>query len=137
MTEVLFWIYLANAVVLVNHEIDSAYWKEWELFRLPGGITGFLILHFPILLLVLYGLVLVREHTRAGLVCSLILSCGGIFAFTIHTWYIRRGREEFTSGISRFILRATLILSVIQLLITSTLLGENVWDQFSLLIPVS
>jgi hypothetical protein len=39
-----------NAILLINHEIDSAYWKEWELFKLPGGIGGFLILHFPMLL---------------------------------------------------------------------------------------
>lgn len=28
----LFWIYLVNAVLLINHEIDSAYWQEWKLF---------------------------------------------------------------------------------------------------------
>jgi len=46
--KVLFWLYLINAILLINHEIDSAFWKEWELFKLPGGIGGFLILHFPI-----------------------------------------------------------------------------------------
>lgn len=118
MYELLFWIYLLNAVVLINHEIDSAYWKEWELFRLPGGVTGFLLLHFPLLLFVLYGLVLVRKGSDAGLVFSLILAFGGIFAFGIHTWFIRRGREEFTAPISRFILIATLSLSMIQVVVT-------------------
>jgi len=46
--KILFWLYLVNAILLINHEIDSAFWKEWELFKLPGGIGGFLILHFPI-----------------------------------------------------------------------------------------
>ena len=36
MTDLLVWLYLTNAVLLINHEIDSAYWKEWELFKLPG-----------------------------------------------------------------------------------------------------
>jgi hypothetical protein len=27
--KILFWIYLINAILLINHEIDSAYWKEW------------------------------------------------------------------------------------------------------------
>ena len=31
-------LYLANTALLIAHEIDSAYWKEWELFHLPGGI---------------------------------------------------------------------------------------------------
>jgi hypothetical protein len=76
MWDIVFWVYLTNAVLLILHEIDSAYWKEWELFRLPGGITAFLLVHIPILLLVLYGLVLVSQRTFAGLGLSLILGCG-------------------------------------------------------------
>jgi hypothetical protein len=29
--------------------MDSAYWKEWNLFNLGGGIDLFLALHFPII----------------------------------------------------------------------------------------
>jgi hypothetical protein len=123
MSEALFWIYLLNAVVLINHEIDSAYWREWELFRLPGGVTGFLLLHFPILFFVLYGLVQVREGTRAGLGFSMALAGSGLFAFCLHFWFIRRGRAEFTSSISRAILYLTLSLSVIQAAITLFLLS--------------
>ena len=63
MADFLFWLYLTNSVLLINHEIDSAYWKEWELFRLPGGIAGFLLIHFPLLFLILYGLILVPRHS--------------------------------------------------------------------------
>ena len=63
MTDLLLWLYLANSVLLINHEIDSAYWKEWELFNLPGGITGFLLLHFPLLLFILWGLILISRHS--------------------------------------------------------------------------
>jgi len=30
MWQGLLWLYLANAVLLITHEIDSAYWKEWD-----------------------------------------------------------------------------------------------------------
>lgn len=123
MSNLLFWIYLVNAVMLINHEIDSAYWKEWELFRLPGGIAGFLLLHFPLLAFVLYGLVLVRQESSTGLIFSLVLALGGIFAFSIHTWFIRRGREEFTAAMSRFILAATLVLSIMQAIVTLVILA--------------
>jgi hypothetical protein len=122
VSELLFWVYLVNAVFLINHEIDSAYWQEWDLFHIPGGISGFLIVHFPALLLFLYGLVLVYQGTTAGLIISLILSFSGLFAFSIHTYFIRRGREEFATPVSRFILIATLILSLIQLSMTLYLL---------------
>jgi hypothetical protein len=122
VAEVLFWMYLINAVLLINHEIDSAYWKEWELFRLPGGITGFLLIHFPVLFVFLYGLVLVYQLTLAGLIISLALSLAGLFAFAIHRYFIRRGRDEFSTPISQFILTAALTLSLIQAAITLYLL---------------
>ena len=122
MSKTLFWIYLINAVLLINHEIDSAYWKEWDLFRLPGGITGFLLLHFPVLFLALYGLVLVFQQTFAGLIFSLVLSLCGVFAFAIHTYFIRRGRSEFDAAISRFILVATFVVSLAQAAVTVYLL---------------
>ena len=118
MADFLFWLYLSNSVLLINHEIDSAYWKEWELFKLPGGITGFLLIHFPLLLFVLYGLVLVFRQTFSGMIFSLILSFGGIFAFSIHTYFLKIGHKEFDTPISKLILVATLIVSIVQLTVT-------------------
>jgi len=118
MAEFLFWLYLSNSVLLVNHEIDSAYWKEWELFKLPGGITGFLLLHFPLLFVVLYGLAMVAGRSFAGLVFSIILSLGGIFAFVIHTYFLKKGRNEFNTGVSKFILWSILFVSSVQLTVT-------------------
>ncbi len=37
MSDLLFWLYLTNAAILICHEIDSAYWREWELINLPRG----------------------------------------------------------------------------------------------------
>jgi hypothetical protein len=118
MVDFLFWLYLSNSVLLINHEIDSAYWKEWELFKLPGGITGFLLIHFPLLFFVLHGLVLVSRHSFSGLIFSLILCFGGIFAFSIHIYFLKKGRNEFDKPISKFILAAILIVSIIQLTVT-------------------
>jgi hypothetical protein len=118
MSDSLFWLYLANAVLLINHEIDSAYWKEWDLFKLPGGIAGFLVLHFPLLFFILYGLTLVSNRSPAGLVFSLLLCFGGLFAFSIHTYFLRKGRMEFNQPVSKYILKAILLVSVVQLAVT-------------------
>ena len=40
-------LYCINATLLLIHEIESSYEKEWEILALPGGITGFLLLHIP------------------------------------------------------------------------------------------
>ena len=118
MPDALFWIYFSNTVLLILHEIDSAYWREWELFRLPGGVTGFLLLHVPLLVMVLYGLIEVRGRSFAGLVLSLVLSCGGILAFVMHAWFIRQGRPEFNTAVSLFILAGAFILSLLQGVLT-------------------
>jgi hypothetical protein len=115
----LFWLYLFNAVILIVHEIESAYWKEWQLFHLPGGLAGFLIMHLPLLSLVLYGLVLVALGAHWGLFFSLVLGIAGLFAFSIHTIFILRGHAEFRKPVSLGILLGTLVLSAAQLGLTA------------------
>lgn len=118
MSDLLFWLYLTNAVMLINHEIDSAYWEEWEIFKLPGGITGFLLLHFPLLFFVLYGLVLIERQSFWGFIFSIVLCFGGIFAFVIHTYFLKQGRKEFDKPLSRLILVLTLLVSIAQMIVT-------------------
>lgn len=122
MLKILFWTYLINAILIIDHEIDSAYWQEWDLFGLPGGIRFFLIIHIPILFFVLYGLVLIREQHFIGLIFSLILAVSGLFAFMIHTYFIKKGHPEFKTIISQLILISVVIVSVIQLFITIKLM---------------
>jgi hypothetical protein len=125
MHDLLFWLYISNPVLLIDHEIDSAYWREWELFKLPGGITGFLLLHIPLLFFILFGLVLVTKNLYSGLIFSLILCIGGIFAFVIHTYFLKKGRTEFNKPISKIILWLTLLVSVVQLVVTVYLMSAS------------
>ena len=122
MDTILFWNYLLNSILLINHEIESAYWQEWKLFKLPGEITGFLIIHFPILFLILYGLIGVYSHTITGLILSIIVSMGGIFAFIIHAYFLKKGKKGFNLVISRIILFLTLIISIFQMAVSIILL---------------
>ena len=123
MPELLFWLYLTNAVLLICHEIDSAYWREWELFNLPGGAGFFVFLHLPLVAAVLYGLVLVSEGAAAGLVISLLLAASGVFAFSAHMFFIARGHSQFKTSMSLFILLATLLTSLAQGVVSVMLLA--------------
>jgi hypothetical protein len=122
MWDVLFWLYLVNAVFLINHEIDSGYHKEWELIGMPGGITLFLALHFGLLFVFLWGIVLVYMERTSGLVLSLILAATGIFALAIHTYFIKKGKPGFTAPISQFILWGGAVISAVQGAVTLYLL---------------
>ena len=122
--ETLFWVYLINLLMLILHEMDSVYWQEWRLFHLPGGITGFLLVHFPLFFSGLYGLVLVENRLFSGLVISLVVSLAGLFAFAIHSYFIRKGHTEFTTFTSQAILICTFIVSMVQAGITIYLFGQ-------------
>ncbi len=113
-----FWLYFINAILLICHEIESAYWKEWELFKMKGGITFFVIIHIPLLALIFYGMIELYLASVVGAIFSFVLSLGGIFAFSIHTYFIRKGNEEFTLPISRIILYSLLVISLLQILFT-------------------
>ncbi|MDH5510158.1 MAG: hypothetical protein OEZ32_07350 [Nitrospinota bacterium] len=120
--EIIFCLYLVNLVLLINHEIDAAYWQEWKLVNAPIGISGFVGLHFPLLFIFLYGLVLVEKGAAAGYPISLAMAAIGIFAPLAHAWFLWTGRPEFRSVMSIFILGAMFVMSILQLGVTLRLM---------------
>jgi len=112
-------LYTVNLAILITHEIDSAYWKEWNLFGLPGGIQFFLLVNFLLVLFFLYGLDRVIQWTSSARLFSYALSLTGIFAFIIHMIFLMLGHEEFTLPVSLLILAATLLISVFQIYYTA------------------
>ncbi len=111
-------VYLINAVLIIVHEIDSAYWREWKLFKLPGGINFFLIIHIPLVFLILFGLLQLQQQTAAGNILSLVLALAGIFAFIIHITFIARNNKEFATPVSLSLLVAILAVSLMQVWLT-------------------
>lgn len=111
-------LYLLNSALLFTHEIDSAFWKEWELFGMPGGVQVFLLLNFLLVLAVLWGFKRLLQGTSSGLLFSLFLAASGILAFLIHSCLILAGHPEFTLPVSMTILVSLLIVSLVQGFVT-------------------
>ncbi len=107
-------LYIANFALLIAHEIDSAYWHEWDLFGLPGGIQLFVALHVVLGALGLLGLRWLLVGARSGQVVSLVLAAAGVFAFAAHAYFISAGRPEFTLPVSVALLAAILCVSLAQ-----------------------
>ncbi|MFN9811237.1 MAG: DUF6713 family protein, partial [Deltaproteobacteria bacterium] len=36
-------LYLLQLALLATHQVDAAYWHEWDVFGVPGGLTFFLV----------------------------------------------------------------------------------------------
>jgi len=118
LIDILIWLYLVNALLLINHEIDSAFWKEWNLFGMKGGMNGFLVFNFVAIFIFLYGFLEVAKGSFIGIIFSFILALTGIFTFGIHSYFLAKGRGEFKVPFSIFILISTLVVSIAELIVS-------------------
>lgn len=118
-------LYALNLALLATHEIDSAYWHEWNLFGQPGGIQLFLVLYLALLTVFLIGLLrLVKGH--AGAVWfSIALSAGGTLAFVLHSYFLLQGHGEFRLPVSLAVLALMLIVSLVQARLSLRLLSHS------------
>ena len=109
-------LFLLNSTVLFTHQIDAAYWHEWNLFHLPGGNQLNLILNLPIIALVLLAFLQVATHSLHQRLCHQFLAGLGLLTVAIHSGFLLAGHPEFLQPVSLLLLAATLILSVAELM---------------------
>lgn len=128
-SRVLETLFSANAIVLLAHQIDAAFWHEWVLFGLPGGIQFFLLLNLPIIALVLYGQRSLALSRPSGKVVSWALAASGLFAAVFHGFHLLRGDEAFRLPFSLTLLVATFVLSVAQALGLMLLQDDDAGNQ--------
>ena len=110
-------LYIVNATLLLLHEIESAYEKEWEILKLPGNISGFLLLHIPIIILLFYGLIEIEKSTTIGLIFGIILGIGGVIPSIVHK-VLFNTPDQFNLPISNVIIYLN-VLSGISLIFLS------------------
>jgi hypothetical protein len=112
---ILLYLYTIVFTLLIVHEIDSAYWKEWEMFNLPGGIQLFNFIHIVLIPPLLLGYGEIIKGTRKGIVFSILTGFLGLFAFVIHSIFFTIGYNQFDNPTSISILFLLLMASVILL----------------------
>ncbi len=111
---ILSWLYLVNATILITHQIDAAYWHEWDLFGMPGGIQLNLLLNIPLVMLVIFGQKCITQGCPTGLLFSWLLVVGGLIAVSIHSYFLWQGDDAFRLPVSLGLLATTFILSLAQ-----------------------
>ncbi len=104
-------LYILNATLLLLHEIESGYEKEWEILKLPGKITGFLLLHIPIILILFYGLLEVDKQTQIGSVIGIITGIGGSIPFVVHKILVKQ-EKYFNLLISNIIIYLSILTGI-------------------------
>lgn len=105
-------LYLTTISLLLAHQIDSAYWHEWKLFGLPGGIQTFVSTNILLIVPFLYGLLRAQTSPRTAAKYGIALSIIGIGAFAIHAWFLILVHQDFRLPVSIAILTGALITSI-------------------------
>ncbi|EHQ05891.1 DUF6713 family protein [Leptonema illini] len=111
-------LYIATLSLLIVHQIDAAYWKEWELFLLPGGIQLFDILNLAIIPFLVFGFRMVLLRAPNGRRWSLITGGLGILTLLIHTGFYIAGNDRFTLPVSALIVVACGLSGIAQVALT-------------------
>ena len=111
-------LYLLNSALLFTHEIDSAYWNEWALFGIPGGIQLFLIINLALILLVMHGFECVVRNQARGKFYSWLVVGAGFFAVIAHSYFLLRGQPQFRLPVSLILLVAIFLVSIAQAVVT-------------------
>jgi hypothetical protein len=114
MSPLLRRLYLINAAVLLVHQMDAAYWHEWELFRMPGGLALYLALNLPIALAMLAGYGAVAAGRASAVAYAWVVAGSGLFAAGFHAWHLAGGDPAFQAPVSLALLADTAVLSLAQ-----------------------
>jgi hypothetical protein len=111
-------IIVVNLTLLITHQINAAYWHEWEMFALPGGIQFFSVLNIAIFVLVLNCFVSVIQRKRAGFAASLVIAAISALIFPIHASFALADYTQFHLPLSIFIIGSSLLMSIAQMIFT-------------------
>jgi hypothetical protein len=114
--------YILNATLLLLHEIESAYEKEWEILKIPGRITVFLLLHIPIILIIFYGLLEIDKQSAQGLMLGVITGIAGVIPFLVHKIFVKR-KNRFTLPISNILIYLNIVTGIVTIVLSVRLIA--------------
>ncbi len=111
-------VVILNLALVLTHQVDGAYWHEWEMFQLPGGIQLNNCINVVTFIVLLYLFVPVVQRKAAGMTCSLVIAAISALVLPIHTGFAIAGYQQFHLPFSIFIIVGTFLLSILQVVLT-------------------
>ena len=107
-----------NLSLVMAHQADAAYWKEWEMFGLPGGIQLFTLFNLAAFLLLLWLFSAVISRKRTGLHGSFLIAGLSGTVFPIHSEFAFAGFTAFHMPVSIAVIIGTFVTSIWQAILT-------------------
>ena len=118
-------VFVLNATLLLLHEIESSYEREWEILKLPGRITGFLILHIPLILILFYGALEIEKQSQTGFILGIIFGVGGLIPFIVHK-VLKKVEGRFNLVISNVLIYLNIVTGLILLILSISLFSFSI-----------
>ncbi len=111
-------VLILDIALLIGHQCDAAYWHEWNMFHLPGGIQLFNVLNVLIFLILLGCAVPVFQRKPIGYRCALFLAACSAIVLPIHSGFALAGRTEFHLPVSVFLIVASFLGAIALTVVT-------------------
>jgi len=112
----LVFFYILNVTFLILHEIESGYEREWEILKLPVKLTGFLLLHIPILFLFFYGLYFIIQFPQTRAIILILTGNIGLIPFLVHKVIVNK-KEHFNKTISNALIFGNVVTGIILIIV--------------------
>ena len=115
---------ILNLALLIGHQCDAAYWHEWDMFHLPGGIQLFNVLNVLIFIVLLAWLPAIIQRRRPGYRYAWVIAAICCIVLPIHSGFALAGVAGFELPVSVALIVATFIGGCLQMLVTMKCKGE-------------
>ena len=96
-----------NLAILATHQVDAAFWHEWEVFGVPGGIHFFLVFNVIAVFALALGLVTIAAQRRGAKLAAQLSAGTGLLTVAIHAVVLVLDPVAFWDVLSIGILVAT------------------------------
>ncbi len=112
--------YLFTLTFFILHQMDAAYWHEWDMFYNfpPGGIQGYLLYNLVLIPLLLVGYKNVLLCRASAVIYSYFCAGLGLLVFLVHGSFLIAGYDQFKLPTSMGIILGCFIAGAWQMLET-------------------
>lgn len=107
-----------NLSLVMAHQADAAYWREWEMFGLPGGIQVFTLFNLIAFMLLLWLFAALVSRQRTGLRASFLIAALSGIVLPIHAAFAFAGFTQFHLPVSIAVIVGTFVVSIWQAILT-------------------
>lgn len=107
-----------NLSLVMAHQADAAYWREWEMFGLPGGIQFFTLFNLAAFLFLLWCFAAMVLRQREGLRGSFLIAALSGVVLPIHAAFAIAGFTQFHLPVSIAVIVGTFVVSLWQAVLT-------------------